>query len=55
MDVEAIQAEESTEMTFNGINMLKSKEYLDCRLGPNKDGKYVEIKMDVMDYEIMCK
>jgi len=35
--------------------MLQSKEYLDCQLGPNDRGDFVTIKMDLMDYEIMCK
>ena len=42
-------------MTVNGIKMVQSDQYLDCLLGPNKDGKYVEIKMDIIDYELMCK
>ena len=35
--------------------MTKSAQYLDCQLGPDAQGNFVKIKMDLMDYQIMCK
>ena len=35
--------------------MLKSSQYLDCQLGPDAQGNFIKIKMDLMDYQIMCK
>ena len=35
--------------------MLDNANKLSCRLGPNSQGQYIDVEIDLVDYEIMCK
>ena len=34
---------------------MDSRETMNCKLGPNPDGKYITVEISILDYEIMCK
>ena len=43
------------DISFNGFNILDSRETLSCKLGPNLQGRYITVDISLLDYEIMCK
>ena len=46
---------ETSDLTFNGFDLLDSAETLKCTLGPNEQGGFIDVEISLMDYEIMCK
>ena len=42
------------DLIFNGFNMLKSREQIDCKIWSKNASRYVTLKMSLIEYEIMC-
>lgn len=47
-------AEEATDLIFNGFSMLKSRDQIDCKIWSAQAKRYVTLKMSLIEYEMMC-